>query len=289
MTGANGQVGRALLRALSVRNTPTVALVRRPADLPADRVIVGAFDAPEAAAVLRGADCVVHLAGTLRPRPGEYYETANALAAESVAGALRGSRVSRVLFLSYVGARAGDENAYLRTKAAAERALVESGVPVVTFRCAHVIGPPAEPGPTAAALLARPGRSVVVLGDGRQRVAPVVRDDVVGALVAAMHGGKPGVYPLTGPDEMSLDDLVRLLNRDPRVGIWHVPVWLARRLGTLVPAMPGPLVDVMLRDSVGDHSAAVAEFGLSLTSLHDAWSTPASEVAGVAPPRPEPR
>lgn len=275
VTGADGQVGRALLRALQAGPGRTLALTRGAADLPADRVIAGPLDSPTARAALMEADCVVHLAGALRPARGNSYRMANVQTAEAVARALADpqARARRVVFLSYVGAGVESRNAYLQTKGAAERILSAACRDAVIFRCTHIMGAPESPGPTAAALRAGRGGRVVLLGSGTQAVAPVYLGDVIAAIQAAMTDGPPGVYELAGPDRMSLDELVRLLNPARALSITHVPGWLARAMALPVPGLPGPLVDVMLRDSVGDPARALAAFGLTLTSLRTVWSS----------------
>ena len=270
VTGANGAVGRALLESLEATRMRTVALTRTAHRLPATQEVVGPLDSPDALAALQESDYVVHLAGTLRPTGNNSYHAANVQTTETVARALRDSAAKRVLFLSYIGASADAKNAYLRTKAMAERLLAGTGKDLVVFRCTHIIGPPEAPGPTALELIAE-GRPPTVLGSGRQVVAPLYVGDVVAALEAAIAGGPPGVYDLAGPEGMSLDDLVRLLNRNPRIRIRHIPAPVARMLGRFLPSLPGPLVEVMVRDSLGDPSRAIAAFGLKLTSLREVW------------------
>lgn len=270
VTGASGQVGRALLRRLQGR-ARTIALTRQATELPADRVVVGQIDSPSAMMALMEADYVVHLAGALRPRQRDSYRAANLETAEAVSRVLREGKARRALFLSYVGASATAGNPYLRCKACAEHILAEHARELVVFRCTHIIGPPPAPGPLARALLVKTGGAVRILGDGRQIVAPIYLGDVVEALVAALRGGEPGTYELAGPQRMTLDELARLLNRDPNVPIRHCPAWFARLLGFVVPDLSGPLVDVLLRDSVGDATRAVAAFGLRLTPLSALW------------------
>ncbi|MCI0549112.1 MAG: NAD-dependent epimerase/dehydratase family protein [Candidatus Rokubacteria bacterium] len=270
MTGADGQIGRALLTRLEEQGVGAVAIVRQRARVPGATTVVARLGSTQAAAAIAEAEQVVHLAGTLRPAAGNSYRAANVATAEAVAAAVRGSRVRRVLFLSYVGAREGARNEYLDSKAAAESALMASGTPVVIFRCTHIIGSPEWPGPTAAALMAPPARPVTVLGNGRNIIAPVHRDDVVRALLAALSEDGRGVYDLAGPELMTMDELVRVLNREPRVRIRHVPAWIA----ALRPSLPRALIEVMAGDSVGDSSRALARFRLKLTSLRSVWSRP---------------
>jgi nucleoside-diphosphate-sugar epimerase len=111
-----------------------------------------------------------------------------------------------------------------------------------------------------------------VLGNGKQRVAPVYLGDVVAAIEAAISSVQPGTFDLQGPEEMSLDDLVRLLNEPAKVSITHVPAVIARLLRFVGPKLPGPLIDVMLNNCRSDHPTAYEVFRVSLTSLDRVWS-----------------
>jgi nucleoside-diphosphate-sugar epimerase len=142
---------------------------------------------------------------------------------------------------------------------------------VVVFRSTHIIGPPEASGPTADAFRARGDRPVLVPGDGSQRVAPVFLEDVVSALMAGLVRGQPGTYELAGPETMTLDELVSLLNGG-LARVRHVPARVARLAARFLPSLPRAAVDLMLRDSLGDPSRAVEAFGLSLHSLRDVWS-----------------
>ena len=89
--------------------------------------------------------------------------------------------------------------------------------------------------------------------------------------MAALEGGRAGVYDLAGPEMMSMEDLARLLNRDPEVRISPSPNWVARLLGEVFPMMQPAFVDLILQDSLGDSSRAISTFGLKLTSLRTIW------------------
>ncbi len=272
VTGANGMVGRALLKKLQQTSAWTVALIRSAVELPARQVVVAPFDAPSSAEAVRKADYVIHLAGTLFPLDRNTYEAANVGTTQSIAGALKQGKAKRVLFLSYVGADEGSSNVYLRTKAMAERLLRETGKNLVIFRCTHIIGSPESPGPLAQSMRPKPGKKVGILGKGDQVVAPLYLADVVKALLAALKEGEPGTYELAGPERMTMNDLARLLNRNPEVRLSHLPPWAIRVLGTLMPKLlPRPFVEVIMHDSVGDHSLAAHTFGLKFTSLKTIW------------------
>ena len=245
ITGATGQVGRATIDALVRRGIRPTALVRGNGQLEGCTTISDWLASDRAVAAIERALTVVHLAGTLNPADHDY-ERANILPTHRVASAVSPGRTRSLIFLSFVGASEQSANRYLATKACAERLLRETGVPVTVFRCTHIIGPPSSPGPTAASFLATGKNFITVLGNGKQRVAPVYLGDVVAAIEAALSSGQGGTFDLQGPEEMSLDDLVRRLNGPAKVSIAHVPAVVARLLRFVGPKLPGTLIDVML-------------------------------------------
>lgn len=258
ITGATGQVGVALRRRLAAGSSEIRALTRQD-------VSPSAF---------RDAEAVVHLAGTLRPGRHSTYEQANRGTVEQTVAALAGSAVERVVFLSYVGADPESDNAYLRAKGEAEELLYRSGRDCVVLRCTHIFGPADDPGPTVAALTAWRRHAVWVLGDGSQRVAPVYREDVVDAIVAALDPSTyHGRFDLPGPEELTMDDLVRAVNADD-IRLRHVPPRIARTLSRAAPGMTPELVEVMLADSVGEQRRIDRAFGLERRGVSDVYAPP---------------
>lgn len=270
ITGANGQVGRLTAEFLEEGGSRVTALVRKKENLNNGITIGDWLTSSAAVSSIRESEAVIHLAGSLNP-PDHDYEKANVTPAKRLAESLEGSRARRLIFLSYVGASKKSRNQYLATKAEAEDLLRETGIPLTVFRCTHIIGPPYSPGPTASQMLLGGKRSVAVLGSGRQRIAPVFIIDVVAAIHAALQADIEGTFDLQGPDEMTIDDLVRILNRSDKVRISHLPGPMARFLRYMGPKLPGALIDVMLNDCISSNPEGAEAFNLSLTSLKSVW------------------
>lgn len=128
-------------------------------------------------------------------------------------------------------------------------------------------------------MLAKKGGGPWVLGDGSQRVAPVFRDDVVEAIVAALDlGTNHGRFDLPGPDEMTMDEFVGIVNGG-RVRPRHLPALLARTLGHALPGLTPELVEIMLEDSIGDQIRAVRTFGLQRRGPMDMYGLRTAIVA----------
>jgi NADH dehydrogenase len=258
ITGASGQVGTLLSERLRVRPNP-VAVLNRGDDW---------------AAGIESAEAVVHLAGTLQPKGRNTYEAANVDTTEAVAGAVRGGDVQRIVFLSYVGADPASSNAYLRSKGRAEQILQGTGAPVTIFRCVHIYGPPDRPGPTAGAFIAKGRGPVSVPGSGHQWIAPLYIGDVADAvLIAATDPEAPvGTFELGGPDEMTMDQFVRTVNR-PGVRLMHLPPVVARGLAHVVPTLTPALMELLLADNVpsADPAETASRFGTELHRLTEIW------------------
>jgi uncharacterized protein YbjT (DUF2867 family) len=257
ITGASGQVGTMLAERIGERGNAVIALNR-----------------DDDWGTAASAEAVVHLAGTLQPRGRNTYESANVATTRTVALAVEGSKVQRLVFLSYVGAHPESRNAYLRSKGMAEAVLTSTGIPATIFRCVHIYGPPERPGPTAGAFITKGPGPVPVPGTGRQRIAPLFIGDVVDLLLsAALDSSSPaGTYELGGPDEMSMDALVRGLNRKG-VRLLHLPAVVARGLAYVTPSLTPALMELLLADNVPstEPRAIARRFGRELHRFADVW------------------
>ena len=251
ITGAGGHVGRALQRRLADLPNPVRPLAR----------------SDDWASAIRDADAVIHLAGTLQPRPPDTYRAANLGTVERCVDALHGSTAQRVVLLSYVGADPGAANVYLRTKGQAEQRIGDIATSRVVLRSTYIYGDPHDIGPSFATYRTRLGGTVWILGDGGQRIAPIHVDDLVDVLVAsALNPATPtGTFDLSGPTVSTLDAFVRHIN-PARVTIRHLPATAARLLAPVVPRLTPALVDVLIHDSVveGDPREAAGRFGITL-------------------------
>jgi short-subunit dehydrogenase len=164
VTGGSGFVGRALCEQLCASGASVVALVRR-ADHELDglgvEVHVGELhDVERVGALMVGADIVVHCAGEARFGNGLQYQAANVELTRSLVEAAKAKRnnlLKRFVFISTIGAidrSAGDNchdpiredsapsptSDYGRSKLAAEKVVMDSGLPFTIIRPTMVVG-----------------------------------------------------------------------------------------------------------------------------------------------------
>lgn len=138
VAGATGAVGQSLLP-LAVRRQIDVLAHARPksaarlGDRPVAALELSDPGLPDA---MRGCTTVVQLIGTMRRRfsSGDTYETSDIGTTRQLVDAAKAAgTVDHLVLLSSVGA-GSPTGAYLKAKAAAERIVVESGIPYTIFR-----------------------------------------------------------------------------------------------------------------------------------------------------------
>ena len=273
VTGASGGIGRALIPLL-VERGEVRAVVRSPRaaeDLRAVGAKAAVCDLDETsvlATIMDGAHTVIHLAGGLDLPDDAAYEASNLGTTRDVLEAAGDAEVARFLLLSYPGASPGSSNAYLRAKGQAEEAVLASGLDHLILRCTHVCGPGQRWLEEMRAAAARPVAAVVV-GSGRQRIAPVHVGDVSAALLAADDRAEPvsGTLGLQGPDVVTADEVVDLIAGRTRRKV-HLSQDASRRAARLLGRRLHPaLLEILATDSLADVPDAAAELGVKLTPL----------------------
>jgi NADH dehydrogenase len=251
LTGATGTAGRALLRRLLADGVAVRCLVRDPRRLGSDRVRVqiALGDLADPASfrhALRDVDTVVHLASVIRDQPAGSIEELDGFATVRLLETAEQAGASRFVFFSTLNADTQSPVRFMRAKAVAERAVVQSPLPSTVF-APSIIYAPNDPYVT---LLQR--MSLLPLmpipGDGTARFAPIWSEDVADCVLAALPGGPAesesigARYELAGPDILTHRQIVELVlaAAHRRRRIVSIPPALTRRVLKAVERISGP-------------------------------------------------
>ncbi len=179
----------------------------------------------------------------------------------------------------YVSGAAADENAThpgFRAKGKAERAIRESGLAYTIFRPSLVYGPEDKVMNGFAKLL-KFSPAFGVPGTGRQKVQPVLVDDLAACVAMAISGkGRNATFDVGGPELMTFDEMIRILMEvtGRRRPILHIPEGAMRMGASLLEMLPTPLlsrdaVTFVTADNATDIQPLIAEFGIKLTPLRE--------------------
>jgi NADH dehydrogenase len=251
LTGATGLIGSALLRRLTATGEPVRCLIRDPRRLGNQRVRVqialGDLADPQSFRhALRGVSTVVHLAAAIRDQPSGSIEELNAVATWRMVQAAERVGVERFVFFSALHATTFNRARFMRAKALAERAVLDSGLRHTVFAPSIVYAP----GDHWLTLLERLALLLPVMpvpGAGRTLYQPIWADDVADCVMAVLDGTAADGgdrYELAGPDTLSYRDIVELALRSfgRRRPIVPVPMALVKRLLRLARMVAGDAV-----------------------------------------------
>lgn len=273
LLGGTGLIGRRLAEWLAGAEHAVVLGVRDRARAPEGMEAVEVDFARDHAAAdwlprLEGVDAVVNAVGIIAPAPGQGFKAIHVRAPLALFEACRQARVGRVVQLSAIGADEAAQSDYHRTKHAADRALLDSGLPAVVVQPSLVFSPEGASTRLFASLAAMP--LVPVPGAGRQQVQPVHLDDLCALLLACLeHPDPPARVEAVGPEPLQLCDyLLRLrgllgLGRAPVLPVPRPLVRLGARLPGLLPGPPvdAQMLDMLERGACGDPAPMTALTG----------------------------
>ena len=268
VTGASGLLGRAIVEAL-VPHDEVRATVRRPEAgeqlrlLGAKVAVLPGGEPDELIEILPRVHTIVHLVGGVNQATDEEILAANHGSTLAVVSAAKGSSVRRLILLSVPGASVEHPHPFLRAKGLAEEAVIHSGLQHAVLRSSHAYGLGGL-WFVAAVMGAEHG---FVVGDGRQRLSPVLADDVAGVVAAIDDRRDPigGVWSVSGPDELTADEVFRIAGEGAEPVHLDAAAAAERLTGLLEIPVSVRATEFFAGSSVADAPDAAAAFGLATT------------------------
>lgn len=275
--GADGFIGGSLCAALSEAGHEVVRGVRRPRQA-GDVAIDYRHDRDPAVwrPRLQGMDAVVNAVGILHEaRPGDF-DAIHAAAPAALFAACSAAGVARVIQLSALGAQADADTPYLRSKAAADAALLALPLCATVLRPTLVFG---RAGASARFFMHLARLPIAPLpGDGEQRVQPVHIDDLAAAVCRLLElAAPPPVLDAPGGRAVSFREMLAIYRRGqglPPAPVVGVPMALMHVAARGARHLPGSLLSadtlaMLVRGNTGDPAALAALLGRSPRAIDD--------------------
>ena len=286
--GGSGFVGRYIARRMARRGWRVRVAVRRPNEAnfvrpygdvgQVEPIQANIRDEASTRRAIEGATAVVNCVGILFEDSRQKFDDVQADGAERIARLAATCGVERLVHLSAIGADAGSDSAYARTKAQGEAATLAAFPGAMILRPSIIFGQE-DQFFNRFADMTKLSPAIPMVG-ADTRFQPVYVDDVAEAACRGVEGSAPGgVYELGGPGDYSFRELMELMLAEIRRRrlLIAVPFFAARVMaGVLdffgaiggVLGVPNSLltkdqVKLLAHDNVvSDGAAGFAELGV---------------------------
>jgi len=239
--GGSGFVGRYIARRMAKEGWRVRVAVRRPNEAlfvrpygvvgQVEPVLCNIRDEASVRAAMQGADAVVNCVGTFASGGKNNFDAVQVEGAARIARLAAAEGVAQLVHLSAIGADAGSDSAYSRSKAEGEAAIKAAFPAAVILRPSVIFGNE-DHFFNRFAGMARLSPVLPVFG-AATRFQPVHVEDVARAAVKGIKGeAAPGVYELGGPDVETFAGLMTQM-----LGVIH-----RRRLVLPLPRLVGRVI-----------------------------------------------
>ena len=249
--GATGFFGRAVAHGVLDAGYELRVLARNAASAAAFRVrgaevVQGDATDPAALALAcQGCAAVVSLVAVKRNRPQTYLDV-NVEAPRLLGEAAKTAGVTKVVFISSIGAQPDSRFKYLASRWAGEQALQRTGIPSTILRFSYILG---EDGGIVGDFQRRAefGPVVVIPGTGEQHSQPIIREDAARCVIESIS--RVDLYGQTvelgGPEILTYQQLFDFFAAARGITKRQVkiPIPVLEPLAALLgAAMPDPII-----------------------------------------------
>lgn len=282
ITGANGNLGRRLIRRLAA-DFLILAVVRSAhakrdllfaiPDLPGVEVLIVDYnDELTLTETAKNCTYAFHLVGIIKASRENSYENAHQGPCRALSSAVHQAGLESIVYLSLLGSDINSANACLASRGEAERILMEGVVPAVVVRIPMVLG---EDDYAARSLRKKSGWVFDFRSSSKEQ--PIYAGDVIEAMVGAMSITKKEIIELAGPESLSRASLIRRTAgfSDKQLIIVSLPLAVGMLIATLMewfdpsPPVTRDMLGILDHDDDIDAVKAATRLGIHLTSLDD--------------------
>ncbi len=252
VTGGTGFLGRAVIRKLSQSDYQVRILMRPsrrspelPAGIPVEAAISSLVDKRGVRAAMVGIKSVVHLAGAERGGLAAGLQAVDVEGTRVLVEAARQAGVSRIVFVSHLGAEPSSAFPALRAKALAEGAIRKSDLPYTIIRSSLIYGEGDRFTTSLAMLLGISPGIFLIPGDGKTAIHPVWVDDLATCVAWSLEEESMvgQTYDIGGPEFLTLRQVVEMVMQAAGSRRWLLnasPLYLRGMTWALQRILPNP-------------------------------------------------
>ena len=220
VTGGTGFIGETLVRQLLATGRPVRVLLKPspkspqiPKGVSLDVAVSSLLDERSLRSAMKGVDVIFHLAGAERQGIRGDLSQVDVEGTRILSRVAVEAGVSRIFYLSHLGADRASAYPVLKAKALAENHIIQSGLDYTIFRSAVVYGPRDQFTQPLAYLLKHIPFIFPLPGDGGSLIQPLWVEDLATCLMIALEEDHTigQTYDVGGSETYSIRQVVEIL------------------------------------------------------------------------------
>jgi len=278
ITGANGFIGRFLVRHLLKESGRVCCMVRKTADLSSldglavEKIYGDIRNKENCLKALKGMEIVINLAAATTQTNSTVIYEVNLGGVRNIIEAAEKCGVKKIIQMSTIAAAREFMGDYGRSKSMADKELIDSGMNVTIFRPTLIYGP--GPGSFFKFLKNLNRLPVIpVFGDGNNLRQPVYIEDILRCIDSVLNDkpAKRNIYEIGGRDRITMnkfiDKILNFLGKKKKK--MHLPPMICAKAVTILNLfIKNPFLTIdhiygLMQQTVADISPAIEELKFS--------------------------
>ncbi|MCJ7623648.1 MAG: NAD(P)H-binding protein [Anaerolineaceae bacterium] len=220
VTGGTGFVGQILVRQLVAEGKPVRILLRPsiktpslPKGVSVEVAVSSLFDERSLRAAMQDVAIIFHLAGDERQGTRANLTGVDIEGTQSLTHVASQVGVSRIFYLSHLGADRASAYALLKSKAISEGHVMNCGIDYTIFRSAIIFGRNDQFTSSLARLLKYSPGFAFIPGDGSIILQPISVEDLVACMILSMDdpNSRNTIYSVGGGEYLSLLNIIQII------------------------------------------------------------------------------
>ncbi len=240
--GGTGYIGTPLVKKIMEGNYDNTLMVRNEIlfknEFKGCRYFVGdLLDRENLLKNINDFDLVINLAAIIRTISKKRYEE-NILGIKNLIDVLEQKEIKRIIYFSTQSVNLKNKGPYSKSKEISERLLRESSLDYIIIRPNYVYGIDKANDFYRMAYLATSFKVIPIIGDGKHRIQPILKEDLVNIVFSLIDNFKGhSIVEISGKETLSINEIAKTIKEYLKIKpiTIHIPVAILKLFKKFIP------------------------------------------------------
>lgn len=235
--GGTGYIGKALVKKLLNSYDVTLLVKNKKKNINCKFFIGDLLNKKNLVNNISNFDMIINLASVVRSFNKKRYRE-NVIGLKNLVEAMKIKDVKKIIYFSSQNVNLKHNGYYSRSKKAAERLLIDSGIEHMIIRPNYVYGIDKENDFYRMMKIMSITRIAPILGKGKFKIQPVLKDDLINIITTFVSNFKDKeIVEISGEDTVSISNIINMLQKKLGIHVLriHIPISLLKIFKSFIP------------------------------------------------------